>query len=1798
MPWPTKGESKEHYISRAIPEIMKDKGKDSKQAAGQAYGMWDEKEPASERKQEKFVAMAHVRPKYAKSAFLMSLYVNPTSDEMKKYVAIGARGYLCANGDLYLEGYEDEKKTTNILHGPVLELMKKTNSKIFGDTDIDTIWSKVTPYGFCVQRYENTGTIYLGELLDSGGYIEEMESLISPAIALAQGKNPRLKFELKSVPYGDVNSKLSGFYNPKLAAKLTRKPRPKKPKPIVSPETLPVIKPKVKAQKAQSAFEEKFVTMDRTIPYSGGASVLMSIYLNPTQDEIKNFIANGARGYLCANGDLYIEGYEKEAGGSKVKSSVVHGAFLKSLQRFNPELIKSIPDAWENTTRGITIQRWNSTNKIYAGQSVYLYNRGAQARVLRMLAKAQKKNPDFEFINDLVDNNSRSLPGKWIPDLARDLEPPKKPRVPKPKPQPRIYNKFKQGVFEEKFVTMGKDWGTLFSIYKNPARDELRYAPEGARGWISPEGDLYLESYEKEHRPKYSQITHTSILEVLNKDGIIKDDAVSISCFNTRYGITVQRAGASLDFYIGESVAKDIFKDKKKELARLCALAKKRNPNLDFYPLSIYDAPPPSLKEKFVTMAHAIIPAHVMGGRPKTILFSIYKNPNSDETRRFIAAGARGFITTNGDTYLEGYEDPDARAQRSQVVHGAILEVLRDMGVLRDVEGAWTSLIGGVSVQRYGETNKIFLGESLKGEMMADLSQEEYDKLVTNVLARAQAKNLKFIFSEKSILSEPDSGQYDADYLAKYGTLAESFVTMARYRPRSGGSVLLSIYKNPDPDEMKRYIANGARGFISEAGDLYMEGYEDEAGGSEMLSSIMHDVLLQVLQDYDPDLVPDVDSSWNSELGNGVTVQRWGHSNDIYIGESVDPLEALGEETADHIRMLFGIAGEKNSQLQFFPKHIYNKETGRGATNLSGRGRLTGIDDERSEDEIEMDESAIREGINLDHAYPTRHGRYDSADTPHYDFETETGIMYRAMFNVENIYVRDYSSKSMSVLFGTAVIDDDGNEEFSYERVNVGPRIMYRVLATIVKLILEKLNEDPLILAITFDADKSEDTEHHNSRQRSYRSMAAQLAKYLGWNYAITGDNGAEMYYVVCPQLSEEAIETILQRDRGWRGDAGEPPQIDRSLIDQLRGKMTEKFVTMQQVALTGRPSLLFSVYLNPDREEMRKYVARGARGFLTTDGDLYVEGYENIDNNEKSISQIDHRVFLEALQQQGIIENVKLAWRYLAKGGGIAVQRNNDADEIYIGESYEDDPREVKVPITKSKYVYDCFERAKIKNPNIKFLRKQITSAAGYEDLTNWDSVEAAERPPLFNEGISKKYYFKKGGPTRYQNTPNSFDDIEAGKAGPELAKGFDLSKREVRYLGPVVRHAAINDHLPSHLHEAQLVEITRLEDNEPYPYDMFQNQWSADIEGTNYAMQGAFTSLDVIAPEMFESVGEPDEESLDILNQYLPVSWEEVYNCFFVIVNKNDSSEIYQGGGDEVQKVPELVPLVGRVFATAIKVLRDHINKYNYISMVSYMSRSRKHLYQRLSKDIPNWRIYAEFDIGPLHFIVLGKDKNYEIKNSKMKQQKDPEGLMEFFQSIEEDAGGGVGLSGDFQAHAPEHMIGMNGVPTNNKGTGNTKHGKMDDRTWDSAYTRTRSEDYLRNPIQETRYERWPFKGNVYAEGYPSWVLYENGDAVAAIANDSEYEDDVTIRHMETKVKGQGYVEQLIETLLAQGVTISTGKANYNSISPSAYKLINRINEKEHIESKRIGPADNRGKGYKELEGVDVEHYRWRLK
>jgi hypothetical protein len=455
----------------------------------------------------------------------------------------------------------------------------------------------------------------------------------------------------------------------------------------------------------------------------------------------------------------------------------------------------------------------------------------------------------------------------------------------------------------------------------------------------------------------------------------------------------------------------------------------------------------------------------------------------------------------------------------------------------------------------------------------------------------------------------------------------------------------------------------------------------------------------------------------------------------------------------------------------------------------------------------------VYEGININHAYPVEIGVRDGPEIRDYDFETETA-RYKIYLTLEYIYHRDNSPVYLEVQFG--VIKEDGT--FSYERRNASIKEMYRVFATVFKVILENLNENPLILAVVFDAGKEEDKK--GSRRRSYRTITAQLAKYLDWNYAISSSNpDSEDYYIVCPQMSEDAIEEMLNdHDVSFVDD----PSLLSSLTSRLKESGKNTFLNPEDPKFM---KLFYKHYLADSR-----YSLKDVKGFP-----------RGVDLENCSIIHIGK----ESIQFEGGGD-----WQNpVSFSFGVV----NSQPEIID--------------------IYDSFSKKTPKRDVNEYL----------------DRVKALNGE--FKESISKKYYWKNGGPTRHQNKPGTFDDVNSHRAGMALDKGFDLNKREVAYSGPVVGAA-----------------------------------------------------------------------------------------------------------------------------------LRE--NK------------------------------------------EVGMRKDYGELFQKMKQDKDPDGLNDFFNSLEEDMGGVVGLSSNFQNATPEHMLSMNGVPSSshNKGTGNTKHGKIEDHSWDSAYTRTRSEDYLR--------------------------------------------------------------------------------------------------------------------------------------
>jgi hypothetical protein len=159
--------------------------------------------------------------------------------------------------------------------------------------------------------------------------------------------------------------------------------------------------------------------------------------------------------------------------------------------------------------------------------------------------------------------------------------------------------------------------------------------------------------------------------------------------------------------------------------------------------------------------------------------------------------------------------------------------------------------------------------------------------------------------------------------------LDESFFTMDKAKM---GNKLFSIYVNPSKDEIQKYIADYARGWISPNGDLYMEGI-DESGDTRLTgkgrwSGITHSSMLDALRDKNPKLRLD----WSTK--HGITLQRYLNTNKLYIGEAVD-IDDEDPEYNDNINRInryFHKAKAKNPYWDFSVESIDFHEGSRMST--------------------------------------------------------------------------------------------------------------------------------------------------------------------------------------------------------------------------------------------------------------------------------------------------------------------------------------------------------------------------------------------------------------------------------------------------------------------------------------------------------------------------------------------------------------------------------------------------------------------------------------------------------------------------------------------------------------------------------------------------------------------------------------------------------------------------------------------------------------------------------------------------
>lgn len=128
-----------------------------------------------------------------------------------------------------------------------------------------------------------------------------------------------------------------------------------------------------------------------------------------------------------------------------------------------------------------------------------------------------------------------------------------------------------------------------FTIYKNPDSREIKNSiPSGARGWISPDGDLYIEGDTQ------GIVIHRFLLKELSKCNVgitshyvDRFDSEPYLKYEDKYGICVQRSRSSLTMAVSESIP--LGRSDKDKIREVYRKAKLKNPMWTFVTRSIMD---------------------------------------------------------------------------------------------------------------------------------------------------------------------------------------------------------------------------------------------------------------------------------------------------------------------------------------------------------------------------------------------------------------------------------------------------------------------------------------------------------------------------------------------------------------------------------------------------------------------------------------------------------------------------------------------------------------------------------------------------------------------------------------------------------------------------------------------------------------------------------------------------------------------------------------------------------------------------------------------------------------------------------------------------------------------------------------------------------------------------------------------------------------------------------------------------------------------------------------------------------
>jgi hypothetical protein len=319
--------------------------------------------------------------------------------------------------------------------------------------------------------------------------------------------------------------------------------------------------------------------------------------------------------------------------------------------------------------------------------------------------------------------------------------------------------------YTEEFVTAAKikAWNSAESITmevtKNPTKQEIkqRILAE-ARAIMDPKFNLYFESYDK---PTHSRVAHSPLQEILIEQGLLNRDFQYYRAI-PEHGIALQRYLKTYELYIGESV--DSVKVYDPDVIKFINKANQVIKPWVIYPEKISTKDNPRVHDlSFSTFKESFYGAEKALG----ITVEIRKNPTSEEAKRYVATGARGYVDREGNLYLEGYDEPN---QKSKAIHNAILSIIQlvDNRIFPHNYVHNYNDYGehvreyGVTVQRVGNSYEIRVGESAH----ADLEQ------VADLFAIAAEKNPPWKFIPEHIFDTPDYEDF-SDLKIDYDDLDE-----------------------------------------------------------------------------------------------------------------------------------------------------------------------------------------------------------------------------------------------------------------------------------------------------------------------------------------------------------------------------------------------------------------------------------------------------------------------------------------------------------------------------------------------------------------------------------------------------------------------------------------------------------------------------------------------------------------------------------------------------------------------------------------------------------------------------------------------------------------------------------------------------------------------------------------------------------------------------------------------------------------------------------------------------------------